>query len=198
MNDSIIAQRIRHRMKELGINARKLAQRANVGKSFIYDVLSRKSKNPTSSKLALISKELGVSMSYLIGDNDINIDTQNYVFSFSLSEENAVMPQLLLSKNHFYLSNKENLKLFNMIDNSMSPILLEQDILIINTTDNTSITGDIFALKYKRTLIIRKLQHIVATNKVKVIAENQNYLSYEEDINKLNIIGRLKYFLRKL
>ncbi|MBQ4874952.1 MAG: helix-turn-helix domain-containing protein [Rickettsiaceae bacterium H1] len=197
MDDSIIVQRIRKRMKELGINPRKLAEKSNVGKSFVYDVLSGKSRNPTSSKLGLISKELGVSISYLVGDNDVNIDMQKYILGYSL-DQNSSAPKLLLSKSYFNLLNKDDLNVLPMSDNSMEPILLKQDLTIVNMAESKGIPVGIFALKFQENIIIRRLEHVVGSNKIRVIAENKDYLSCEEEIGKLDIIGKVKYFFRAL
>lgn len=58
-------------MLERGINARKLAIEANLGASFVYDLLSGKSVNPTFSRIKSIAAVLNVSPSYILSDDNI-------------------------------------------------------------------------------------------------------------------------------
>ena len=197
MDDSIIIQRIKKRMEKLGLNARRLAEKSNVGKSFVYDILSGKSRNPTSSKLALISKELGVSISYLVGDNDIDLDTQNYAIISSLNE-NVNNPQMLLSSEYFDMTASQDLHTFSVDDNSMSPILYTRDIVIIDTNAIHGITVGIFVIKHGESFLIRRLQHLIGSKQIRIIAENEKYNSSTEDIDKLQLIGKVQYFFRKL
>ena len=197
MDDSIIVQRIKKRMKELGLNARRLAERSSVGKSFVYDILSGKSRNPTSSKLALISKELKVSISYLVGDNDIDLDTQNYAVVSSLTEKQR-NPHMLLSSDDFDMSPLQNLRTLSVSDNSMSPILYTRDIVIIDVNASHGIPVGIFVIKYGGHFLIRRLQHLIGSKQIRIIAENEKYTSYTEDINKLELVGKVKYFFRQL
>lgn len=198
MNDPIIIQRIKKRMRELGLNARKLAKRSSVGKSFVYDILSGKSRNPTSSKLALISKELDTSVSYLIGDNDIDIDTRHYSLGYSLLEENPYCPKILLSRSHFDLSIEKDLRTFTIPDNSMEPLLYQYSTIILDVKNYQGIPIGIFVIKYHNNYMVRKLQHVIGSNKIKIIAENRDYGVYEEDINQLHIIGKVEYCLRQI
>ena len=50
MNQALI-ERLRIAMERAQVNARELAETAEVGRSFVYDVLSGKSLNPTTHKL---------------------------------------------------------------------------------------------------------------------------------------------------
>ncbi len=198
MNDSIIVKRMKERMKELGINARKLANQSKVGRSFVYDVLSGKSKNPTSLKLFSIAKELKVSMSYLVGESSADLDISKYSIGYPLLENQQNTPCLLLSKAHFRnLSANYNIKIFTVPDDAMAPALCKDDVLIIDDSEKIGSVSGIFALKYKRSFIIRRLEYIYGSNNhVKVVAENNMYLSYEDDINNINIMGQVKYFFR--
>ncbi|KAI8088923.1 uncharacterized protein BX664DRAFT_385502 [Halteromyces radiatus] len=68
MEDNISATsiKIKKLMIRKGMNARMLASQADVGRSFVYDVLNGKAVNPSSKKLQAITNVLDVSLSYLI------------------------------------------------------------------------------------------------------------------------------------
>jgi transcriptional regulator with XRE-family HTH domain len=61
-----IGVRLRARMHQCGFSSTELARRAEVKTSFIYDVLSGKSANPSPLKLARLAQAMGVSLSALV------------------------------------------------------------------------------------------------------------------------------------
>src|SRR3954463_9843442 len=64
-----IGQRLKLEMKRRGITSAELAKRADVKTSFIYDIISGKSANPSTVKLARVAQGLGVSLSSLVGSD---------------------------------------------------------------------------------------------------------------------------------
>ena len=65
-----IGQRLKLEMKKRNISSAQLAKRADVKISFIYDVISGKSANPSTVKLARVAEGLGVSLAELVGSGD--------------------------------------------------------------------------------------------------------------------------------
>jgi phage repressor protein C with HTH and peptisase S24 domain len=61
-----IAQRLRTRIAELGLNVVEVAKRAELKPSFLYDIINGKSANPSVVKLARVASELGVDLSYFL------------------------------------------------------------------------------------------------------------------------------------
>src|SRR5690348_4227352 len=64
-----IGQRLKFEMKKRGVTSADLAKRADVKTSFIYDIISGKSANPSTVKLARVAENLGVSLTYLVGSS---------------------------------------------------------------------------------------------------------------------------------
>ncbi len=193
---SIIVQRLKQRMQDLGINARTLTAKSKVGQSFVYDILSGKSKNPTSSKLQVIAKELGVSLSYLVGEDTNNFDNKDYTFGYSLLDGNQA-PRLCLSKNYFSrVKGHDDVYTYCMLDDAMAPIFLKHDVLLVGLSNGEKISKGIFAIKYKKNIMIRALENIDRSNKVKIIAANDCFESYEEEITQISVIGRVQYVIR--
>lgn len=199
MDDTQLVQRIKQCMRDLGVNARQLAIHSNTGKSYIYDVLSGKSKNPTCAKLTLIAKTLNTSVSYLIAESNLNIDTTEYMSGHFLPTHKNRKPDVLLSKLHFDTLT-DNFQIHTIKDNSMYPAIQKEDVIIVNNYSNRNqfIPSGIFLLRYREKKIVRDIKYVPASNKVQIIAQNENYPLYHESINNLNIIGTVKYCLRKI
>lgn len=67
---TIVAERIRLRMEELGKNPSGLALEAGLGRSAVRDILSGKARNPQFSTLLSLSVPLECSVAYLMGEID--------------------------------------------------------------------------------------------------------------------------------
>lgn len=65
-------------MWEKGINARNLAMAAKTGRSFVYDILSGKSADPTITRLRRIAVALETTVEELMGGSlNLKIATKN-------------------------------------------------------------------------------------------------------------------------
>ena len=62
-----IGSRLKQEMRKQGLTSTELARRSEVKTSFIYDVISGKSANPSTIKLARVADSLGVNLAYLAG-----------------------------------------------------------------------------------------------------------------------------------
>ena len=61
-----IGKRLKQEMKKRGVTSARLASDAGVKTSFIYDIISGKSSNPSTVKLARVADCLGVSLASLV------------------------------------------------------------------------------------------------------------------------------------
>jgi transcriptional regulator with XRE-family HTH domain len=61
-----LADRLRARSAQLHLNAQQLATRAGVNRSFVYDILRRRSVSPAADKLAKVAEVLKVDTGWLL------------------------------------------------------------------------------------------------------------------------------------
>ena len=61
-------QRVRERLAIMGISANDASRRANLGLSYVNDLLTAKSKNPVPHRLAQLAAVLDCDLDYLTGD----------------------------------------------------------------------------------------------------------------------------------
>ncbi len=68
--ESIIVQRLKSRMEEMGKNPSSLALEANLGRSAVRDIVSGRAKNPQYATLLSLASALDCSLAYLTGEID--------------------------------------------------------------------------------------------------------------------------------
>ena len=205
INNSLMINRIKQRMNEVGINAKQLAEKAEVGKSFVYDILNGKSKNPTSNKLSSISKHLGIPISYLINvDENNDIDLQRYIPIHPLQEEgdenNSDTEQhpsmLLISSLLKQNTNHSSFYSFTITDDSMVPTFNNGDIVILSISTKKQKPSGFFLIKDDFSTTIRRIEHIIGSIKLRIVADNEKYATYQQEIDNIQLIGKVIWHLR--
>ena len=210
--DQIMIKRLKEQMRISGLNARQLSLKANVGKSFIYDILSGKSTNPTTKKIQAVADALGVSLPYLMHDscNDNLKNADEYVFIKNLSPEdfndlqkNSTCKKTRISFkkdriNNSPYTNPENIRTVTIDGDYMEPTLLNGDITLVGISKKTPTPPGIYILYDGLGLVVKRLESIKKSNEslIRVTADNKNYKSYECSLSELNIIGRIIGFSR--
>ncbi len=218
-----IGQRLKLEMRKRGMSSVDLASKADVKTSFLYDVISGKSANPSSIKLARVAESLGINLSYLAGTSDSPTEGYQFTLPADTAEHIAVarvsvaiedgMP-IILSKTYNDESmrfkkdwlqrtcktNPDNLRLFSVQGDSMAPTILAGDTLLIDSSLKIPSPPGIFLLFDGLALVIKRLESIPqsAARMVKVISDNPRYAPYEASIDESNVVGRVVWFSRSL
>lgn len=204
-------------MLRVGINARQLADKANVGRSFVYDVLSGKSANPTTKKISAVADVLGVSVPYLIGgisnDNDILQYSQGgfvavpELYSYGSDIKGASICIDTSKENHFFLkewverslmSNPEHLRILTIQDDGMEPSFKKDDTVLLDIKKNVPTPPGIFAIHDGNSLLIRRLEfsNITQDGPIRVLSDNPLYSAFEVSQDEINIVGKVLWFSR--
>lgn len=211
-----------------GINARELAERANVGRSFVYDILNGKSTNPTSQKLAAVADVLHVSVPYLLtGDESFTLATGDTHTASSGGAHIATIPSIAIESSKggstvitddaaekaysFHESwlkeelgvNSKDLRVIYVRGDSMQPTLQENDMVLVNTTHKTPSPAGIFVLFDGIGLMIKRLEFASkdpsdTTPMVRILSDNPQYGQYERPLSEINIVGRIIWYSRTL
>lgn len=210
-NDLMIV-RIREQMKRTGISARELAERANVGRSFVYDVLSGKSSNPTTKKIAAVAEVLGVSMPYLLDENldsdHINPDFVKVpiVLKYDLVEGILVESR----KEKYFHFQKDYIQRFNTLPadlrvikvegDCMEPTLCHNDMVLVDLTRKLPSPPGIFVLYDGIGLTIKRVEFVSGAESpmLNIRPDNSRYASYISKTGDCHIIGRVIWFAREL
>lgn len=211
-------------MERAHTNARELAEKAGVGRSFVYDVLSGKSANPTTHKLAAVAEALGVSVSFLLyGEDGYSSDMAGGRASERLphSSEVVSIPSIAVQasmgggmlindepedkpfyfqrawvRDHLRASPTE-LRVIEVRGDSMIPTLCEGDIILVRITDKNPSPPGIFVLFDGFGLVVKRLE-MEAEGKLRILSDNPQYGPYTRPLAEVRVIGRVVWFAREL
>lgn len=213
VNKPLVA-RLKTVMIKKGLNPKTLAEKANVGRSFVYDILNGKSANPTSSKLTAIAEQLGVSVQYLLSgvhtsgsaEQSPEIAEISSLVVEATPDGNIVVTPLNKGQVH-YFENKwikdnlnassNNIRAIKIAGDSMFPTLQEKDVVLVDITQTSPTPPGLFLLFDGLGLHAKRLE---LKNKeiINVISDNSQYLNYEMSVAEINIVGKIVWLGREL
>lgn len=215
-----IGHRLRLEMKRQGISSAELAKRAEVKTSFIYDIISGKSANPSTIKLARVADILGVSLSYLAGGPE-NIAApsrsktqQDYVTVPRIAVDASAGGGSVISEEkegESYYFRKEwireslgaepsGLRMLYVRGDSMEPTLCHNDIILVDTARKTPSPPGIFVLFDGYGLVAKHVEYAAGSKgqRLRIISDNPQYSTYERSADEAIIIGRVVWFAREI
>jgi len=205
---NIIGQRLRLEMKKRGMSSVELGKRADVKTSFLYDVMSGKSANPSSVLMARVAAALDVSLAYLTGSD---ASSSGYEFSVpSLSEGFvAILPaekdaKLGNANFHFHKdwikktigTTPNDLRSYTVQSDNMQPTLQVGDSLLIDTTKKHPSPPGMFLLFDGVALVVKRVEFMAQQNKLRISCDNAHYSSYDSPAEETAIIGRVVWLSR--
>jgi phage repressor protein C with HTH and peptisase S24 domain len=95
--------------------------------------------------------------------------------------------------------NPENMSLIRATGDSMEPTLKPGDIVLIDHSRNdVDPHGGIYAIAVDGQIMIKRLQILYPSKKIKIISDNAKYESTEVDSDHLNINGKVIWYGREL
>jgi phage repressor protein C with HTH and peptisase S24 domain len=211
-----IGQRLKAEMIKRGITSIELSKRADVKTSFIYDIISGKSANPSTVKLARVAYVLGIDLTYLVG----GIHTE--AIPSNTTDEYVSIPRIMVDVSqagsaviaveheaecyHFRKSwikerlstTHGDLRMLYVRDDSMEPTLCHNDIVLIDTNKKKPSPPGVFILFDGYGLIAKRLEYTSDQKRVRIISDNAQYSTYERSIEDTFIIGRVVWFAREI
>jgi len=211
-----LVRRLHAEMERCQINARELAAQADVGASFIYDILRGKSANPTTGKLSKVAQVLGVSLTYLLdaepetyaaplpADDLVAITIIDHESS---SAPDALVPDISTPPYYFHKqwlqqqisSSPESLRLLFMHDNSMEPTLSQGDMMLIDTNLTSGDDGAIFVIFDNFNLLVRRISLDQNEGHTVITADNKASPLPPPNIeDNLEIAGKVVWLSRQI
>lgn len=215
----IIAERLRQEIAGKELTAAELAKRAGVKNSFIYDILSGKSANPSTVKLARVADALGVSLAWLVGgdkraasgmddERAESVSIPRILVEASAGGGSVVMQEAEGEDYYFRRSwirdrlgtTPQDLRILYLRGDSMEPTLYHNDLILIDTTKTSPSPPGIFVLFDGFGLVAKRLEYVANSEPpaIRVLSDNLQYSSYERILDEVRIIGRVVWFAREM
>lgn len=218
-----MADRLRARCKQFGMNAGQVAELAGVNRTFVYDIMRGRSGNPNVEKLDKLAHALKVERNWLLfGLGDVEgeapvVENPDDVFVAiphadvrpSMGGGNVVEAEPAPGRPyHFQKSwikndlraNPADLRIMHVEGDSMMPTLNDGDIVLVDTGRRTPTPPGIFVLHDGMGLVAKRLEHIPNSDppRVRIVSDNATYSPYERLTEETNIVGRIRWFAREI
>ena len=216
-------ERLRARIRQLGLSVAEVAREAGINRSFVYDILRGKSQTPNLEKLSRVAQVVKVDTDWLLsgkghveGDDPI---AEGYHEAFVAIQHVAPRPAMgggvivdadERSSRDFHFRKawiRDNLKaapsMLRVMDvqgDSMTPTLKDGDVILVDMNRRNPVPPGIFVLNDGMGLVAKRLEHVPMSEppRVRIISDNHQYAPYECTAEEVNIIGRVRWFGREV
>ena len=216
---SNIGKTLKQTLSDRGMTATELGRIADVRISFIYDVLSGKSKNPSIVTLSKIANALAIPLSELSGSDQAAVGAGS---SSKLSQSYISVPKLectisaddhapnttdtnpILFRRSWIRSDlatqPEPLRRLTVTGDSMEPTLGHGDMLLVDTSKTTPTPPGIFVIDDGYGPVAKRIDIIPGSSptRLSITSDNPQYAPSERTLDKTHIIGRVVWFGREL
>jgi phage repressor protein C with HTH and peptisase S24 domain len=197
-----LVEKLRTQMKRKGYNAKRLAEEAKVGRSFVYDILNGKSGNPTTKNLVAVAEALEVSVPYLLSNDNIAQPFDDDFVRIAPTEchgKTTAEPVYLGKKwiERELGTQAAQLRVTEISTDAMAPTLLPRDRVVIDTTQRTPENPGIFLIDDGIRQIARRLDYSDA-NHYTLSNDNAAYGAQVVGKETLSVLGRVVWISRKL
>lgn len=220
--DITLAERLRARARQLGMNAREVAEQARVNRSFVYDIMRGRSEHPNLEKLDKVAEAIKVDRDWLLkgkgqveGDEPELEEADGFIAVPSVEITASMGGGQILSDEvedgepyHFKNSwitrrlraDPANLRIMHVEGDSMMPTLHDGDVVLVDLARALPTPPGIFVLFDGMGLVAKRLEHIPNSDppRVRVISDNTFYTPYERIADEIKIIGRIRWFGREI
>jgi phage repressor protein C with HTH and peptisase S24 domain len=219
-----LGDRLREEMAKAGINGSELAKRSGVKPSFIYDIISGKSGNPSTVKLARVAEGLGISLNQLIGQQAVGLeagisshapeDEHDFVVISSIRVQASMGGGSLVTVEKegepYYFRRSwirdrlgvhpSQLRMIFVRGDSMEPTLCNNDIVLVDMSKKTPSPPGVFVLFDGFGLVAKRLEFLSNSNPpcIRIMSDNPQYSAYNRTAEETHIIGRVVWFAREI
>lgn len=219
-----LPERLDARTYQLGLKVAELAEQAGVPRSFVYDILRGKSKRPNRDTLAQIAAVLKVDVDWLLtgagqveGEAPAPLEVVDEFLPIRLAAPVASMGAGAAVDDHeedtdkTYLFRKAwiegrmrvspaQLRLLHVEGDSMEPTLMSGDMVLVDMTRQIPNPPGIFVLNDGMGLVAKRIEAVPNTDpqRIRILSDNPHYSPYEQLLDMVNIVGRVRWFAREL
>jgi phage repressor protein C with HTH and peptisase S24 domain len=218
-----MADRLKARSRQLGMTAGRVAEIADINRSFVYDIMRGRSENPNLEKLDQLATALNVERNWLLhgvgdvdGDSPIMQDPTQVFVSIPSVELTASMGGGRLDTDevesgkpynfqrswivHDLKADPARLRIMHVEGDSMMPTLHSGDVVLVDLARRSPTPPGIFVLHDGMGLVAKRLEYIPNNDPpmLRVISDNTFYSPYERTMDEVNIVGRIRWFAREI
>ena len=216
-------ERLRARIRQLGMSVADVAREAGVNRSFVYDILRGRSQVPNLDKLTRVAQVVKVELEWLLsgkgrveGDDPI---TEEYHNDFVAIQYAAARPSMgggaivededrIGRDFHFrraWIRDRlkaapSMMRVMDVQGDSMIPTLKDGDVVLVDMNQRSPVPPGVFVLHDGMGLVAKRLEYVPMSEppRVRIISDNQQYSPYECTAEEVNIVGRVRWYGREM
>lgn len=218
-----MADRLKARCRQLGLNARQVAELARVNRSFVYDIMRGRSENPNLARLDQVARVLRVERDWLLhglggveGEPPL-LEHPDQAFVAIASVEvrasmgggNVVEDEVRHGEPYHFRrawvrdalgTAPEHLRILRVEGDSMEPTLRDGDVVLVDLTRKAPTPPGVFVLFDGIGLVAKRLEHVPNSDPptLRILSDNTRYGVYERTAEEVNLIGRVRWLGRGL
>lgn len=220
MNEkTTLSERLTFALSESGLKKSDIARLCSISPASVSDWFSGKSKSIKSIYLPKVAKTLGVSSVWLatgngsmkspnvfamddVDDSDEWVEIPEYNLRFAAGfDQTSTLEELSSEYKAAYRRswfqrrsiNPDDCKRFKVVGDSMEPLLLDHDVVLVDCSKTTIIDGRVYAFVYGNALRVKRLYSKI-DHSIVVHSENPNFTDeviHACDIEQVRIIGEV-------
>jgi phage repressor protein C with HTH and peptisase S24 domain len=216
-------ERLRARIRQLGMSVAEVAREAGVNRSFVYDILRGRSQTPSLENLARVATAVKVEPDWLLsgkgrvsGGNPITEDYHNEFVPIQYAAARPSMGGGAIVEDedrtgrdfHFrraWIRDRlkaapSMLRVMAVQGDSMIPTLNDGDVILVDMNQRNPVPPGVFVLHDGMGLVAKRLEHVPLSDppRVRIISDNPQYTPYECTADEVNIVGRVRWYGREM
>lgn len=216
-----IKRRVEERLAELKLDMKTASLKAELGETFVRDML-RRNRAPGADSLARLAPVLQTTVAWLTGetsdsggDSPVRAGPAPSVvtipeYDVRLSAGGGTLIEAenqtgIWQFSRSYLVDElrlapSNLAIVEVEGDSMEPTLRSGDRVLIDHSDRNPAKPGVYAIWDSNATVVKRLERVPASDppKVVLISDNKNHNQYTVLAELVNVIGRVVWFGRRL
>jgi len=211
-----IKDRLRTLIDLLGLNLKDFSKKTGMAYPTLLHYLDG-ARRPTTSNLQKIAIHTDCDLNWLLtGEGEPfvkppeGIKSEDFVFvpvvSGKISAGKGLVPdttiELKLAFRHDWIKrhgDPRKMSLIRVSGDSMEPTLYSGDIVLVDHNRNyIDPQGSIYAITVDDVIMIKRLQSVYPSRKIRIISDNPRYEAFELNPDQVIINGKIKWFAREI
>ena len=219
----LMNERLRARIRQLGMSVAEVARAAGVNRTFVYDILRGRSRTPNLEKLSRVAAAVKVEQEWLLsgkgrvsGGNPITEDYNNEFVAIQYAAARpsmgggAIVEDEDRSARDFHFRRAwirdrlkaapSMLRVMAVQGDSMWPTLNDGDVILVDLNQRNPTPPGVFVLHDGMGLVAKRLERVPMSEppRVRIISDNTQYAPYDCTSDEVNIIGRVRWYGREM
>ncbi|ELY1988958.1 prophage transcriptional regulator [Vibrio harveyi] len=210
-----------NRLKELKgeTSGRKFAEKCGISHAVMGKYLNGTS-SPTLDSLIKISQATNVNIDWLSGAGNVSFENAHFLgasdfetiplYSAEASagcgsfqhDDSIIGEHLILVEDLKRLGiKKEDACAIKARGDSMSPTLMDGDLLVVDTQEHVGVYDGVYAISIDNQLLVKRLRYDIASQGYHIISDNpehSNFLLTKDELSRLRVNGRIRQVVKNL